>query len=89
MSDTVVLGANVPAGTITTKNLYIPSGYKLSSFVVSSRIHTGNISQQNYRLKYTPISYSIDGNGLCRISNTENIDNDGRCADILYIVTKI
>lgn len=89
LNETIVLGSSVQAGTIVTKSLYIPSGYKLSSFVVSARVHTVNISQQNYRLKHTPISYSIDQNGLCRISNIENIDSDSRCADILYVVTKV
>lgn len=89
LSETVVLGTSIQAGTVVTKNLYIPQGYKLSSFVVSARVYTDNISQQNYRLKHTPISYSVDQSGLCRISNTENIDTDSRCVDILYVVTRM
>lgn len=75
-------------GTIVSKQLYIPIGYKISGYTVSARVQTNDINNSSYRLKSTLISYSVNSSGLFKVSNTEPLDADGRTAEILYKVTK-
>ncbi|MGL5123378.1 MAG: hypothetical protein ACRC6K_04350, partial [Fusobacteriaceae bacterium] len=82
------LNGNV-LGTINTLQLPIPSGYKFKGCTVSARINTPNIAENNYNMLTSPLSYSVDANGLLRYSNLYAYDGHGRIIEVVYIVARI